>query len=119
MRHARLNTTEQYMAYAPRPELANQITRALDPHSLPENVVPIRPTILTTNTTLLKRLEEEIPAKWLREVERIFAEGNVDLAATESREPVLQSPQRMSRNSGVEADSGADDRPGRGNDRLA
>ena len=75
MRHARLNTTEQYMAYAPRPELANQITRALDPHSLPENVVPIRPTIVATNTTLLRRLEEEIPAKWLREVERIFAEG--------------------------------------------
>ncbi len=42
MRHARLNTTEQYMAYAPRPELANQITRALDPESLPENVTPIR-----------------------------------------------------------------------------
>jgi hypothetical protein len=61
MRHARLNTTEQYMAYAPRPELANQITRALDPASLPENVVPIRPTILATNTTLLRRLEE-VPA---------------------------------------------------------
>ena len=42
MRHARLTTTEQYMAYAPRPELANQIARALDPHSLPENVTPIR-----------------------------------------------------------------------------
>jgi integrase len=32
MRHTHLNTTEQYIAYAPRPELANQITRALDPH---------------------------------------------------------------------------------------
>ncbi len=83
MRHARLNTTEQYMAYAPRPELANQITRALDPHSLPENVVPIRPTIMaTTNTTLLRCLEEEIPAKWLREVERIFADCGIDLTAT-------------------------------------
>ena len=43
MRHTRMNTTEQYMAYAPRPELANQITRALDPDSLPENVIPLRP----------------------------------------------------------------------------
>jgi integrase len=34
MRHKRLSTTEQYMAYAPRPELAEQITRALDPRSL-------------------------------------------------------------------------------------
>jgi integrase len=87
MRHARLNTTEQYMAYAPRPELANQITRALDPHSLPENVVPIRAAVKhdnTTNTTLLERLEEEVPAKWLREVERILAEGGIDLAAAES-----------------------------------
>jgi integrase len=91
MRHARLNTTEQYMAYAPRPELANQITRALDPHSLPENVVPIRPTISTARATLLRRLEEEIPAKWLREVERIFAEGNVDLAAAESRESSVRA----------------------------
>jgi hypothetical protein len=91
MRHARLNTTEQYVAYALRPELANQITRALDPHSLPENVVPIRPTILATDTTLLRRLEEEIPAKWLREVERIFAEGSVDPAATESRESSVRA----------------------------
>ncbi len=73
MRHARLTTTEQYMAYAPRPELANQITRALDPHSLPENVIPIR---AHPAASVLARLEEEIPAKWLREVERIFAEGH-------------------------------------------
>jgi integrase len=38
MRHDRLSTTEQYMAYSPRPELAEQITRALDPQSLHENV---------------------------------------------------------------------------------
>jgi len=76
MRHARLNTTEQYMAYAPRPELANQITRALDPESLPENVTPIR---AASTSSFLERLEEEIPAKWLHEVERIFAEGNMPL----------------------------------------
>jgi integrase len=78
MRHARLNTTEQYMAYAPRPELANQITRALDPKSLPENVTPIR---AASATSFLERLEEEIPAKWLHEVERIFAEGHMPLPA--------------------------------------
>lgn len=38
-------------------------------------------------TTLLRRLEEEIPAKWLREVERIFDEGRIDLAAVDSQEP--------------------------------
>jgi integrase len=78
MRHARLNTTEQYMAYAPRPELANQITRALDPHSLPENVIPLRPSATSAPATLLERLAEEIPAKWLREIERILAEGNTE-----------------------------------------
>jgi len=74
MRHKRMNTTEQYMAYAPRPELANQITRALDPRSLPENVLPIRPASWDATATFLERLEEEIPAKWLREVQRLYAE---------------------------------------------
>jgi integrase len=79
MRHARLTTTEQYMAYAPRPELANQITRAMEPNALPENVKPIRSG---STASLLERLEEEIPAKWLREVERIFAEGHLPLPAS-------------------------------------
>ena len=77
MRHDRLSTTEQYVAYAPRPELANQITRALDPHSLPENVLPIRATTKDVGPTFLDRLEEEIPAKWLWEVMRVYAETGV------------------------------------------
>jgi integrase len=81
MRHKRMNTTEQYMAYAPRPELANQITRALDPRSLPENVVPIRPASRAATATFLERLEEEIPAKWLREVQRLYAETGAQLPA--------------------------------------
>jgi hypothetical protein len=85
MHHARLNTTEQYMAYAPRPELANQITRALDPESLPENVTPIR---AASTASFLERLEEEIPAKWLREVERIFAEGRIPLPFTDEPAPL-------------------------------
>ncbi len=72
------------MAYRPQPELASQNTRALDPHSLPENVTPIRPA---SATSFLERLEEEIPAKWLREVERIFAEGHMPLPASDELDP--------------------------------
>jgi integrase len=39
MRHDRLSTTEQYVAYSPRPDLAAQIARALDPHSLVDDSV--------------------------------------------------------------------------------
>jgi integrase len=81
MRHDRITTTEQYMAYRPQPELASQITRALDPNSLPENVTPIRPPSGGTLATFLERLEEEIPAKWLREVQRLYAETGVQLTA--------------------------------------
>jgi integrase len=85
MRHDRITTTEQYMAYRPQPELAGQITRALDPRSLPENVTPIRSG---SAASLLERLEEEIPAKWLREVERIFAEGQMPLPAPDASTPL-------------------------------
>jgi integrase len=81
MRHARLNTTEQYMAYSPRPELASQIARALDPDSLPENLVAIHPSPRTVDATFLERLEEEIPAKWLREVQRLYAETDAERSA--------------------------------------
>jgi integrase len=74
MRHTRLNTTEQYMAYARRPELANQITQALDPESLPENIVPSGPGSKEAAATFFERLGEEIPAKWLAEVRRLYAE---------------------------------------------
>jgi integrase len=74
MRHDRLSTTEQYMAYAPQPELASQITRALDPHSLPARVSPIHASLGAPASTFLERLEEEIPAKWLREVQRLYTE---------------------------------------------
>jgi integrase len=81
MRHKRLNTTEQYMAYSPRPELASQIARALDPDSLNENVVPMRAFSGEQDATLLARLEDEIPAKWLREVQRLFAETQLGVRA--------------------------------------
>jgi integrase len=74
MRHDRLSTTEQYMAYSPRPDLADQIARALDPHSIPEKVPLIRSLSEDSQATFLERLEEEIPAKWLQEVQRLYAE---------------------------------------------
>jgi integrase len=82
MRHARITTTEQYMAYRPQPELARQITRALDPGSAPENVTPIRPPVASS---FLERLEADIPAKWLREVERIFAEDHMPLRSNDEQ----------------------------------
>jgi hypothetical protein len=78
MRHDRLTTTEQYLAYAPQPDLADQITRALDPHSPPKNISPIRLPD-DADPTFLERLEEEIPAKWLREVQRLYAETGARL----------------------------------------
>jgi hypothetical protein len=81
MRHKRLTTTEQYMAYAPRPQLANQIAHALDPHGLPDNVVPIHHVPGDATAVLLERLEDEISAKWLQEMQRIYAETRQALTA--------------------------------------
>jgi integrase len=91
MRHKRLNTTEQYMAYAPRPELASQIARALDPPSLPANVVPLRTSTDSLDAALIDRLEEEIPARWMREIERICAEDNIRFSAI-GRQHSLEAP---------------------------
>jgi integrase len=74
MRHDRLSTTEQYMAYSPRPDLAEQIARALDPRSILGKVPLIRSLSEGSQATFLERLEEEIPAKWLQEVQRLYAE---------------------------------------------
>jgi Phage integrase family len=108
MRHARLNTTEQYMAYAPRPELANQITRALDPESLPENVTPIR---AASTASFLERLEEEIPAKWLHEVERIFAEGHMPLPARDEPGPLGRGAESGRHLTAIEAAARPEPRP--------
>jgi integrase len=74
IRHDRLSTTEQYMAYSPRPDLAAQIARALDPHSLADDSVPVHAPSDDRTATFFERLEEDIPAKWLREVQRLVAE---------------------------------------------
>ena len=73
MRHDRLSTTEQYIAYAPQPELARQIALALDPPSV-EAAAP-HANAGGMPEALLRRLEEEIPARWLREVQRAYEES--------------------------------------------
>ena len=75
MRHDRLSTTEQYMAYSPRPDLADQIARALDPHSVTPNARPNPPEPDTM--TFFERLEEEIPTKWLEAVRRVYVDAAV------------------------------------------
>jgi integrase len=79
MRHDRLTTTEQYLAYSPQPDLADQITRALDPDCPPREVSAIR-LADDAAPTFLERLEEEIPAKWMREVRRLYAETGAPLS---------------------------------------
>ena len=77
MRHERISTTEQYMAYAPRPDLQAQLTRALiggekSGGSLPVLETPTHGAVDVQ--VLLSRLDEELPAKWLREVRRVCEE---------------------------------------------
>jgi site-specific recombinase XerD len=71
MRHDRLSTTEQYVAYSPRPDLAAQIARALDPHGSDGSSASEAPGSLAA---VLEQLEEQIPARWLREVERVLVD---------------------------------------------
>jgi integrase len=68
MRHDRLSTTEQYMAYAPQPELASRIAQALAPQAGRE---PGRPVEGIDLVELDARLDEEIPARWADEVRRL------------------------------------------------
>jgi hypothetical protein len=77
MRHTHLTTTEQYLAYSPRPELASQIARALDPSSPTDETVTF-----SALPAFFERLEEEIPAKWLQEVRRAYAESAAEKSAT-------------------------------------
>ena len=78
MRHKHLSTTEQYVAYSPRPELANQIARALEPRGLHESIVTSHEVSGGLAATFLERLDQEIPAKWSREVRRLYAETSAE-----------------------------------------
>jgi integrase len=69
MRHDRLSTTEQYMAYAPQPELAGRIAQALAPKGV--RSAPSAPGAIDL-AEIDARLDEEIPAKWAAEVRRLM-----------------------------------------------
>jgi integrase len=74
MRHARLATTEQYMAYAPQPELAERISTALQPTPTRHAREPPGSTQLLDLAEFMAKLEEEVPAKWSREVKRLLGQ---------------------------------------------
>lgn len=72
MRHDRLTTTEQYMAYAPQPELAERSSAALRP-ARGDRTEP--PTSLPLDiAAFVAKLDDEVPAKWSREVQRLLAQ---------------------------------------------
>jgi integrase len=73
MRHDRLSTTEQYMAYAPRPELAERITAALRPRAENREASTAPPGSIDV-AAFLAKLDEEVPAKWSREVQRLLGQ---------------------------------------------
>jgi hypothetical protein len=75
MRHRRLSTTEIYMAYTPRHDLADRITRAVDLRELSD-------TDPSDERAFWARLEEEVPAKWLGAVRRIARETGAISALT-------------------------------------
>ena len=77
MRHERISTTEQYMAYAPRPDLQAQLTQALvgEGETGRPFVAGVAPASGVVDVrVLLRRLDEELPPKWLREVRRVCEE---------------------------------------------
>lgn len=74
MRHQRLTTTEQYMAYAPQPELAERISAALRPRGEQRGAAR-SPVPSVDLSVFLAKLDEEVPAKWSREVQRLLAEA--------------------------------------------
>lgn len=73
MRHSRLSTTEQYMAYSPQPELADRIGRALEARSTAAE--PAALVLGGDAEAFFDRLSEEIPAKWMRKVGEVFTEA--------------------------------------------
>jgi integrase len=82
MRHSRLTTTEQYMAYSPQPDLADRISRALEA-PMPAQALDV-PTATGAGDAdvFFDRLSEEIPAKWMRKVAEAYAEAGYGPAPT-------------------------------------
>jgi integrase len=72
MRHDRPATTEQYMAYAPQPELAERISEALRPRREHREMARSSVPPAFDLAEFLAKLDEEVPAKWSREVQRLL-----------------------------------------------
>jgi integrase len=84
MRHRKASTTEIYTAYSPQPDLERQLSTALEvaPTAVAPTAVVAGPTtgrddrgsgnLDDLRRRLIDRLDEHVPAKWLREVEQIF-----------------------------------------------
>jgi integrase len=70
MRHRRLSTTQRYMPYRPDAAMAARITHALQDGG-PDSAPLVAQQGAIDVAALLSRLDEEIPAKHLREVQRI------------------------------------------------
>lgn len=74
MRHTNIATTQQYMAYAPQPDLALQMARALappgqrDPDPLPASA---------SLAPILDRLEDEIPPGLFKNIRRLVVDAGL------------------------------------------
>jgi hypothetical protein len=79
MRHDRLSTTEQYMAYSPQPQLAQRVSTALEPPA-GSPTRPEAPEDGRTVARLIDALADELPPKWLREVARVAEELGMRVA---------------------------------------
>jgi len=85
MRHRQAGTTEIYTAYSPQPDLERQLMAALEPA-----IAPIAATaspeahgggdLGELRQRLIDRLDEQIPAKWLRTVAVVFDTVARDMA---------------------------------------
>lgn len=71
MRHERQETTQMYMAYAPQDDLAERMDAAL---SLQTDGVALDAASGDAVTMFFERLDEEVPAKWARQVRSICRE---------------------------------------------
>ena len=74
MRHSRESTTAMYMAYSPQPDLERTMIGALEgPETVETSLAETVAGALEVDA-VLAALEDEIPPKWLREVERVLGE---------------------------------------------
>jgi integrase len=77
MRHTKISTTQKYMAYAPQEDLAARMASALEPPATVETLPGDAPLSHDPIKALLLALGDEIPPKWLREVQRVAEEGHL------------------------------------------